>query len=371
MIDSGLLEVLAAFLFLLVLLYVAYRLLRKMQGASVPGGADVPLRLLRRVSIGPKQGVGLLQVADRVLVISIADGGARLLTELKDESLTEVLESVSESKGSKVSKHPFARKFLPLLILGLSFLCISGTALAQGSLPPDPIPADASGFPNIPVDITVGDGDAPFRLSGAVGLVVFMGVLTLLPALVLLMTSFTRILIVLQFLKPALGTQNTPPMQLMVALSVLLSSVVMNPVLQEVNEVSLKPLQAGTIDQAEAYRQGIEPFREFMLAQVGDTDLSLFMDMGGIDQDTVAIEDVPTMTLISAFVTSELRRAFQMGFMIFIPFIVVDLIVASVLMSLGMFMLPPMMISLPFKLLLFVLADGWTLVVKNLVLSFG
>jgi len=188
-------------------------------------------------------------------------------------------------------------------------------------------------------------------------------------ALFLLMTSFTRILIVLHFLRSALGTQTVPPGQLLVALAVLLTGVVMNPVLQEANRTALQPYLEGRIDQGRAYAEGVKPFREFMLANTHEQDLSLFAELSRTPSST-APEDLPIVTVVSAFVTSELRTAFQMGFVIFLPFVVVDIIVASVLMSLGMFMLPPMMISLPVKLLLFVLADGWTLVVRNLVASY-
>ncbi|MDM7914796.1 MAG: flagellar type III secretion system pore protein FliP [Candidatus Eisenbacteria bacterium] len=207
------------------------------------------------------------------------------------------------------------------------------------------------------------------HLSGAVGLVVLIGAMTLLPALFLLMTSFTRILIVLHFLRPALGTQTTPPGQILVALAILLTGVVMNPVLQQAHQAGLKPYLDGRITQQEAFREGVKPFREFMLVNTREKDLAMFSEMSGVEE-VDSVDQIPTVTVVSAFVTSELRAAFQMGFVLFLPFVVVDLIVASVLMSLGMFMLPPMMVSLPFKLLLFVLADGWTLVVRNLVASF-
>ncbi|NOT33329.1 MAG: flagellar type III secretion system pore protein FliP [Candidatus Eisenbacteria bacterium] len=219
------------------------------------------------------------------------------------------------------------------------------------------------------VQISIGDGANGVQLDGMVGLVVFLGALTLLPALFLLMTSFTRILIVLHFLRTALGTQTAPPTQLLVALSVLLTGVVMHPVLDQVNREAIQPYIAGQLPQADAYTRGFGPMREFMLSNTRTQDLETFAELTGVDS-SLAVEELPVVTVVSAFVTSELRTAFQMGFVIFLPFVVVDLVVASVLMSLGMFMLPPMMISLPLKLLLFVLADGWVLVVQNLVQSF-
>jgi flagellar biosynthetic protein FliP len=183
------------------------------------------------------------------------------------------------------------------------------------------------------------------------------------------MTSFTRIVVVLHFLRSALGTQGSPPGQLLVAIAVLLTGVVMRPVLSEVNQAAVQPYLAGQIEQAEAYRRGLDPFRRFMLANVREKDLGTFTELSGAERAD-SVEALPTLTIMSAFVTSELQSAFWMGFVIFLPFVVVDLVVATALMSLGMFMVPPVMISLPFKLLLFVLADGWSLVAQNLVASF-
>jgi flagellar biosynthetic protein FliP len=219
------------------------------------------------------------------------------------------------------------------------------------------------------VDVRLGPDANGLHLSGTVGLVAFIGFLTLLPAIFLMMTSFTRILIVLHFLRSALGTQSTPPGQLLAAMAVLLTAVVMNPTLQETQRLAIQPYFDGRITQAEAFARGLGPLREFMLTNTRDRDLAMFAEMNGAEKERVP-EELPTVTLVSAFMTSELRTAFQMGFAIFLPFVVVDVIVASVLMSLGMFMLPPTMISLPFKLLLFVLADGWTLVFQNLIASF-
>ena len=221
------------------------------------------------------------------------------------------------------------------------------------------------------MDLRMGGGkdDKGLHLSGTVGIVVMMGLLTLLPTLLLLMTGFTRILIVLHFLRQALGTQNAPPAALVSALALILTGFVMAPTLTKVNETALKPWMDGKIEQAEMMQTAVVPFREFMLAHTRDHDLQVFIDMSqGPQPKTEA--DIPLVTVMSAFATSELRTAFQIGFAIFLPFIIIDIVVSSVLMSMGMFMLPPAMISLPFKLLLFVLVDGWTLVVQSLVTSF-
>jgi flagellar biosynthetic protein FliP len=220
------------------------------------------------------------------------------------------------------------------------------------------------------LDLKLGnDQEKGLHLSGTVGVVVMMGLLTLLPTLLLMMTSFTRILIVLHFLKQALGTQSAPPAHLVSALALLLTGFVMAPTLSEVNRDALTPWLDGRIEQVEMMKTAVGPFREFMLRQTRDRDIEAFVEMSKAEPPKSA-EEVSTVVLMSAFVTSELRTAFQLGFALFLPFIIIDVVVSSVLMSMGMFMLPPAMISLPFKLLLFVLVDGWTLVVQSLVAGF-
>jgi flagellar biosynthetic protein FliP len=220
------------------------------------------------------------------------------------------------------------------------------------------------------LDLAV-DGSTPggLRLSGSVGIVIMLGLLTLLPTLILMMTSFTRILIVLQFLKQALGTQTAPPAQLVSALALLLTGFVMAPTMKEVNRVAITPWLDGQIEQGAMMQNALGPMRDFMLRQVRERDVAAFIDMSG-SPPPARPEDVSTIILTSAFVTSELRTAFQLGFVLFLPFIVIDIIVSSILMSMGMFMLPPAMIALPFKLLLFVLVDGWSLLIQSLVQGF-
>ena len=214
-----------------------------------------------------------------------------------------------------------------------------------------------------------GEEEGGLRLSGTVGVIVMMGLLTLLPTLLLMMTGFTRILIVLHFLRQALGTQSAPPSHLVAGLALLLTGFVMAPTLREVNETALQPWMNGEIVQTEMLSRGVVPFREFMARQTRDGDIRAFLDMSDAPEPAT-IDEVPLVVLTSAFVTSELRTAFQIGFALFLPFIVIDVVVASVLMSMGMFMLPPAMISLPFKLLLFVLVDGWALLTQSIVASF-
>jgi flagellar biosynthetic protein FliP len=220
------------------------------------------------------------------------------------------------------------------------------------------------------MDIKLGDGkDGGLRLSGTVGIVVMMGLLTLIPTLLLMMTGFTRILIVLHFLKQAMGTQAAPPAQLLAAMALLLTGFVMAPTFSEVNTNALQPWMDGKITQVEMLQTGVKPMRTFMLKQTREADLKTFIGLSKLPRPNT-VDDVPLHVLMSAFVASELRTSFQIGFMIYLPFIVIDAVVASVLMSMGMFMLPPAMISMPFKLLLFVLVDGWGLTIHALVSSF-
>ena len=230
---------------------------------------------------------------------------------------------------------------------------------------------DALGRAAPQLDLKIGSDkdNKGLHLSGTVGVVVMMGLLTLLPTLLLMMTSFTRILIVLHFLKQALGTQSAPPAHLVSALALLLTGFVMAPTLSEVNRTALTPWLDGQMEQAQMMSTAVGPFREFMLRQTRDRDIEAFVEMSRAEPPKTP-EEVPTVVLMSAFVTSELRTAFQLGFALFLPFIIIDVVVSSVLMSMGMFMLPPAMISLPFKLLLFVLVDGWTLVIQSLVAGF-
>jgi len=219
------------------------------------------------------------------------------------------------------------------------------------------------------MDLQVGDEEG-FSISGPVGTVLFIGFLTLLPTVLLLMTGFTRILVVLHLLKQAMGTQTAPPAHLLAAMALLLTGFVMAPTLTEVNRVALTPWIAGEMDEVEMMKSASVPFRHFMLESTGENELVAFMDMRGGDRPET-VDEIPLTVLTSAFVTSELRHAFQIGFALFLPFVVIDIVVASVLMSMGMFMLPPVMVSLPFKLLLFVLVDGWSLIVGGLVQSFA
>ena len=231
-----------------------------------------------------------------------------------------------------------------------------------------PSTSEAVGLPTVTFGIE--DADSPQQVSSALQVLFVLTVLSVAPAILLMTTCFTRIVIVLGFVRQAMGTQNMPPTQVILGLSLFLSFFIMSPTLNTINEEALQPYINEQIDQSEALTKAIQPMRDFMFSQVRESELSLLTEIT-MEDGPETQEEVPTMTLIPAFMLSELKRAFQMGFMIYIPFLVIDMIVASILMSMGMMMLPPVIISMPFKLLLFVLVDGWSLVVGSLVKSFG
>jgi len=239
---------------------------------------------------------------------------------------------------------------LLLAIAGL--LLAAGTADAQTA--PLAIAADAA-------------GGQSFSLS--IQILVLMTLLTLLPALVLSTSAFIRIIIVLSILRQAMGTAQTPPNQVLLGIALFLTFFIMAPVIGEINEIAAQPYIDGQLTASEAFLKGIEPMRQFMLSQTRESDLQLFANIAG-RTDIVAAEQTPLSILIPSFMVSELKTAFQIGFLIFIPFLVIDLVVSSVLMSMGMMMLSPMLISLPFKIMLFVLVDGWALLLGTLASSF-
>lgn len=206
------------------------------------------------------------------------------------------------------------------------------------------------------------------NLSGNIRIVLVLTIIALAPSILIMLTSYTRIIIVLHFLRTAIGTQTSPPNQVLIGLALFLTFFIMNPVFTQINENAIKPFDAGEITQEEALQIGSEPLREFMNGQVQTKDIDLFIEISGQTYDSY--EEVPFSILIPSFIISELRTAFIIGFLIYIPFIVIDMVVASVLMSMGMMMLPPTTISLPFKILLFILADGWNLVIGSLVKTF-
>lgn len=228
--------------------------------------------------------------------------------------------------------------------------------------------AEAVGLPTITFGVE--EADSPQQVSNALQVLFVLTILSVAPAILLMTTCFTRIVIVLGFVRQAMGTQNMPPTQVLLGLALFLSFFVMAPTFNEINNQALQPYLNEQIDQPTALKNAVDPMRKFMFSQVEEDELALLTEIS-MEEEPKNENDIPTMTLIPAFMLSELKKAFQMGFMIYVPFLVIDMIVASILMSMGMMMLPPVIISMPFKLLLFVLVDGWSLVVGSLIKSFG
>lgn len=209
----------------------------------------------------------------------------------------------------------------------------------------------------------------PHDVGTTIQLLIVLTVLTLAPSILILMTCFTRIIIVLSFVRTSLATQQMPPNQVLIGLALFLTFFIMAPTFQNVNKNALQPYMKGKVTQSQALDKAEAPFKEFMAKETRAKDLQLFLDYGGYKQPK-SIDAIPITALVPAFTISELKTAFQMGFMIFVPFLVIDMVVASVLMAMGMMMLPPVIISLPFKILLFIMVDGWYLIVKSLLISY-
>jgi flagellar biosynthetic protein FliP len=370
------------------------------------GRSQVGMNVIARTSLGPRQGLAAVRIGGRVVVVSVGEGGVHAVTELTTEEAARL--EKDEVRDGVQSRLPFqalqsrhghqhaARQqashgwqallrrglkamggvSVVLMIAAGAMVIDASIAHAQsaqgaGSAAVSAISAARQAGATPQMSFQMGSGAASdFRVSGTVGTVLFMGLLATLPTLLLLMTSFTRVLVVLHFARQALGTQGAPPAHLLAALALLLTGFIMAPTLNEANTLAVQPWMRGEIDEVQMMKTGAEPFRAFMLSQTSDDELVRFVEMSGQPIPNTP-EEVSLPILMTAFATGELRAAFQMGFAIFLPFVVIDLVVSAVLTSMGMFMLPPTMIALPCKLLLFVLVDGWSLLLGSLISSFA
>lgn len=231
--------------------------------------------------------------------------------------------------------------------------------------------AEPNTIPIPKLDISVDQASNPKDYVDNIKLLIMLTIISLLPSFIVMMTSFTRIIVVLGFMRSAMGTQQAPPNQILVGLALFLTIFIMAPTYNQINKDAIKPFLENKINQQQAVEKGSKPIREFMLRQTRDKDLELFVEISKVDKTNLNEKNVPLYIVIPAFVISELKTAFKIGFLLYIPFLIIDIVVASILMSMGMFMLPPVMISLPFKILLFVMVDGWYLLVKSLVMSYS
>lgn len=249
------------------------------------------------------------------------------------------------------------RSLRKVFVLIIFIFIIIGNVYAEPTFP----------IPNI--DFNIKAAESPKEVALSLQILFILTILSLAPSLLIMVTSFTRIIIVLSFTRSAIGTQQMPPNQVLIGLALFLTFFIMSPVITQINETAIKPYTEEKINQEEAMKNAIEPVRNFMLKYTREKDLALFLKLGQLD-NLVNLEDVPTKALIPSFIISELKTAFQIGFFLYIPFLIIDMVVASTLMSMGMMMLPPVMISMPFKILLFVMVDGWNLIIRSLLLGF-
>ena len=271
------------------------------------------------------------------------------------------------------------RKFLVLFLIPLAFVVIfSGTGAVHATTVTPDTGAEEGQVDSVTSDnndattlgLSLSTNSDETSLSGTLQILLIITVISLAPSILVMVTSFTRIIIVLHFVRTAIGTQSSPPNNVLIGLSLFLTLFIMSPVIAQIKTEAYDPLVAEEITQQEALERGIQPLREFMLKQTRQADLRLFMDIAKIEP-VESVDELSITIIIPAFIISELRAAFIIGFLIYVPFIVIDMVVSSVLMSMGMMMLPPTTISMPFKILLFILADGWNLVIGQLVNSFN
>ena len=249
--------------------------------------------------------------------------------------------------------------FTIMMVLGIMMFCsVSAYAAPSGTDLPQ-------------LNISLGDKNGtPQDYVSSIKILIFFTIISLMPSIVIMMTSFTRIMVVLSFLKSAMGIQQAVPSQMLTGLAIFLTLFIMVPVYTEINTKGIQPYLQNTITQEQAIDEVSKPLKAFMLKQTREKDLELFVDISGADKENLTKENVAFTTLIPAFAISELKTAFEIGFLIYLPFLVIDMVISSILMAMGMFMLPPTMVSLPFKLIIFVMVDGWYLLTQSLVKSF-
>jgi len=272
--------------------------------------------------------------------------------------------AVTSKKGwnKAMLKQHRNKLFLLIILLGTALFALAEAGWAQST--------SSSSMPVIPkINIEIEGATEPQKVNIAIQILALLTALSLAPAFFIMMTSFTRIIVIFSFLRHALSTQQMPPNQILIGLAIFLTIFIMAPTWTQVKEKALEPYLKGEMTQKEAWEEGIKYVRSFMFRQTRKDDLTLFINLSKMKRPKNP-DEVPTYVLIPAFITSELKTAFQIGFILYVPFLIIDIVVSSVLMSMGMFMLPPIMISLPFKILLFVLVDGWDLVIRSLVSSF-
>ncbi len=347
---------------------VAVHVLLKRYLGTTPARGHGRLRIIERLPIDQKKSLLLVSLDDQELLLGGGAEGISLLTTLARAPQTptdfEHALATAEPSDEDATRDTSPRRRRSLLPLCLLCVCMLLPALSSAVAEEDSGPAPAG------ISIRFDPADSPQEYTQPIRILLLMTLLSVAPSAIVMMTSFTRILIVFGFLRRALGTQQAPPGQVLAAMALFLTLFVMAPVWHEINDKAVQPFLAEEITGKEAWTKGVQPLRAFMGRQTGRAETALFVELRRMEPPA-GLDDVPLEVLIPAFMMSELKTAFQMGFLIYLPFLIIDLVISSSLMSLGMFMLPPMMISLPIKVLFFVLADGWTLMTRGLVASFA
>ncbi|HHW20807.1 MAG TPA: flagellar type III secretion system pore protein FliP [Thermodesulfovibrio thiophilus] len=331
-------KVIASLVFIIAAMYIVLRL---MKNKINPGKGFI--QIIYYQPVGYKKGIGVLKAFDEYLLVGISENGLSLLSKLDSAKIKAIFDD------EIYEKKPAWQKFFKNSLLTISLVFIPAVCFSA------PQPAGLDGL---------------FGFSSAVDLLVFITLLTFLPATLIMMTSFTRIVIVLSLLRQALGTPAVPPNQVIVGLSLFLTLFIMSPTLDRAYNEAYIPLSKKEVTMQEAINRTSVPFKEFMLKQTRERDLALFLKLSKTEIKPAIPMDLPMKIVVPAFALGELKRAFEIGFLIFLPFLIIDIVVASILLSMGMFMVPPAMISMPFKLLLFVLVDGWQLIIGSLAGGF-
>lgn len=278
------------------------------------------------------------------------------------------------SKCNLIDKKTFLTGLFVIMVFVLTFFCAAPKKVyaseVNGTTNESTVNTeDEKAVNNNDLTFYFNSGEGTGTLSATLQMLLILTVITLAPSILIMLTSFIRIIVVLHFVRSALGTQTTPPNQVLIGLALFLTLFIMSPILTSINTNAIQPLSKGEITQEQAFTQGMEPLRDFMFDQTNEKDMQLFLDIAGVTE-VESRADVPSTALIPAFIISELKAAFIIGFLIYIPFLVIDMVVASTLMSMGMMMLPPTTISMPFKILLFIMADGWNLVIGSVIKTF-
>jgi flagellar biosynthetic protein FliP len=331
------LKVILSLIFIIAVLYIALRI---MKNKINPGKGLI--QVIYYQPIGYKKGVGVIKAFDEYLLLGISENGINLITKLDSSKMQAVFEEQRvEVKTNWKKIFRFGLFFIFAFIPTFSYAAPQSVA-----------------------------GGGLFGFSSVIDLLVFITLLSFLPAILIMMTSFTRIVIVLSLLRQAFGTPAVPPNQVIIGLALFLTLFIMSPTVDRVYKEGYLPFSKREITLEEAINRASDPFKEFMLKQTREKDLALFLKLSKTELKPAKPMDLPMKIVVPAFALGELKRAFEIGFLIFLPFLVIDIVVASILLSMGMFMVPPVMISMPFKLLLFVLVDGWQLIIGSLAGGF-